>query len=72
MDDYFDVEVAKFVGFGAGTVDHSEDIYIYEDTNVESEELGAESSEFVPAENKALGCTQSNLKILSVEVNKLH
>ena len=51
MDDYFDVEVAKFVGFGAGTVDHSEDIYIYEDTSVESEEGGAESSVYVPSEN---------------------
>lgn len=51
MDDYFDVEVAKFVGFGAGTVDDSEDIYIYEDTNIESEEVRAESSVYVPAEN---------------------
>ena len=51
MDDYFDVEVAKFVGFGAGTVDDSEDIYIYEDTNLESEEVGAESSINVPTEN---------------------
>lgn len=51
MDDYFDVEVAKFVGFGASTVDHSEDIYIYEDTNLESEEVGVESSKYVPAEN---------------------
>ena len=51
MDDYFDVEDAKFVGFGAGTVDESEDIYIYEDTNIESEEVGTESSAYVPAEN---------------------
>ena len=51
MDDYFDVEVAKFVGFGVGTFDDSEDIYIYEDTNIESEEVGAESSVYVPAEN---------------------
>lgn len=51
MDDYFDVEDAKFVGFGASTVDDSEDIYIYEDTNAEGEEIEAESSVYVPTEN---------------------
>ena len=42
MDDYFDVEVAKFVGFGGNTVvqdiDYSEDTYIYEDTDADTEE----------------------------------
>ena len=52
MDDYFDVEDANFVGFGASIVDCSEDIYIYEDTNAESEEMEVESFEFIPAEIK--------------------
>ena len=55
MDDYFDVEDAKFVGFGGNTVvqdiDYSEDTYIYEDTDADTEEMEIESTEFIPTEN---------------------
>ena len=55
MDDYFDVEDAKFVGFGGNTVvqdiDYSEDTYIYEDTDADTEEMEIESIEFIPTEN---------------------
>ena len=55
MDDYFDVEDAKFVGFGGNTVvqdiDYSEDTYIYEDTDADTEEMEIESNEFIPTEN---------------------
>ena len=55
MDDYFDVEDAKFVGFGGNTVvqdiDYSEDTYIYEDTDADTEEMEIESTEFIPIEN---------------------
>ena len=55
MDDYFDVEDAKFVGVGGNTVvqdiDYSEDTYIYEDTDADTEEMEIESTEFIPTEN---------------------